>query len=159
MNGVSAVVLATGNDTRAIEAGAHAYAARSGHYTSLTTWEKDTNGDLVGTLEMPMAVGLVGGATASNPIAKLAVKILGVKTARELAEVIVSVGLAQNLAALRALSAEGIQRGHMNLHARNVAISVGATGDLIDRISEKMVTERKVRVDRAKELLEQYSKR
>jgi len=159
MNGVSAVVLATGNDTRAIEAGAHAYAARSGHYTSLTTWEKDSNGDLVGTLEMPMAVGLVGGATASNPIAKLAVKILGVKTARELAEVIVSVGLAQNLAALRALSAEGIQRGHMNLHARNVAISVGATGDLIDRISEKMVAERKVRVDRAKELLEEYAKR
>jgi len=101
----------------------------------------------------------VGGATASNPIAKLAVKILRVKTARELAEVIVSVGLAQNLAALRALSAEGIQRGHMNLHARNVAMSVGATGDLIDRISEKMVAERKVRVDRAKELLEEYSKR
>lgn len=159
MNGVSAVVLATGNDTRAIEAGAHAYAARSGHYGSLTTWEKDANGDLVGTLEMPMAVGIVGGATASNPIAKLGVKILGVKTARELAEVIVSVGLAQNLAALRALASEGIQRGHMNLHARNVAISAGATGDLIDKISEQMAAEKKIRTDRAKELLEKYSKR
>ena len=159
MNGVTAVVLATGNDTRAIEAGAHAYAARSGHYASLSTWERDTNGDLVGTLEMPMAVGIVGGATVSNPIAKLAVKILGVKTARELAEIIVSVGLAQNLAALRALASEGIQRGHMALHARNVAISAGATGDLIDKISGQMAAERKIRVDRAKELLEKYSKR
>lgn len=158
MNGVTAVVLATGNDTRAIEAGAHAYAARSGHYASLSTWEKDANGDLVGTVEMPMAVGIVGGATASNPIAKLAVKILGIKTAKELGEVIVSVGLAQNLAALRALAAEGIQRGHMSLHARNIAISAGAAGDLIDKISEQMVAERKIRVDRAKELLEKYSK-
>jgi hydroxymethylglutaryl-CoA reductase len=158
MNGVTAVVLATGNDTRAIEAGAHAYAARSGHYTSLSTWEKTPSGDLVGTLEMPMAVGIVGGATASNPIAKLAVKILGVKTARELGEIICATGLAQNLAALRALSAEGIQRGHMGLHARNIAISVGATGQLIDKISAQMVTERKIRVDRAKELLDQYSK-
>lgn len=158
MNGVSAVVLATGNDTRAIEAGAHAYAARSGHYTSLTTWEKTAEGHLVGTLEMPMAVGIVGGATASNPIAKLAVKILGIKTARELAEAIVSVGLAQNLAALRALAAEGIQRGHMSLHARNVAISAGATGDLIDKVAEQMVAERRVRADRAKELLEKLSK-
>ena len=157
MNGVTAVVLATGNDTRAIEAGAHAYAARSGHYTSLTTWEKTAEGDLAGTLEMPMAVGLVGGATASNPIAKLAVKILGVKSARELAETIVSVGLAQNLAALRALAAEGIQRGHMSLHARNVAISVGATGHLIDQVAEQMVAERKVRVDRAKEILAKLS--
>ncbi len=157
MNGVSAVVLATGNDTRAIEAGAHAYAARSGHYTSLTTWEKTAEGHLVGTLEMPMAVGIVGGATASNPIAKLAVKILGIKSARELAETIVSVGLAQNLAALRALAAEGIQRGHMGLHARNVAISAGATGDLINKVAEQMVAERRVRADRAKELLEKLS--
>lgn len=158
MNGVSAVVLATGNDTRAIEAGAHAYAARSGHYTSLTTWEKNTNGDLVGTLEMPMAVGIVGGATASNPIAKIGVKILGIKTAKDLAETIVSVGLAQNLAALRALAAEGIQRGHMSLHARNIAISAGAAGDLIDKVSARMVAERKIRVDRAKELLEELGK-
>jgi hydroxymethylglutaryl-CoA reductase len=158
MNGVTAVVLATGNDTRAIEAGAHAYAARSGHYTSLTTWEKNSDGDLVGTLEMPMAVGTVGGATASHPIAKLTVKVLGIKTARELAEVIVSVGLAQNLAALKALATEGIQRGHMSLHARNIAISAGAAGDLIDRIAAQMVAERKVRVDRAKELLEEFRK-
>jgi hydroxymethylglutaryl-CoA reductase len=158
MNGVSAVVLATGNDTRAIEAGAHAYAARSGHYTSLTTWEKNGNGDLVGTIEMPMAVGLVGGATASNPVAKLCVKILGVKSAKELAEAIVSVGLAQNLAALRALAAEGIQRGHMDLHARNIAMSAGATGDLIEKVSAQMVAERKIRVDRAKELLDEYAK-
>lgn len=158
MNGVTAVVLATGNDTRAIEAGAHSYAARSGHYTSLTVWEKSDEGDLVGTLELPMAVGIVGGATASNPIAKLAVKILGVKTARELAEIICAVGLAQNLAALRALASEGIQRGHMSLHARNIAIGVGATGELIDRITSQMVKERKIRVDRAKELLELYSK-
>jgi hydroxymethylglutaryl-CoA reductase len=108
---------------------------------------------------MPMAVGIVGGATASNPVAKLGVKILGVRSARELAEVIVSVGLAQNLAALRALAAEGIQRGHMSLHARNIAINAGATGDLIDKVSEQMVAERKIRVDRAKELLEKYSKR
>ena len=158
MNGVTAVVLATGNDTRAIEAGAHAYAARSGHYTTLSSWEKTPSGDLVGTLEMPMAVGIVGGATASNPIAKLAVKILEVKNARELGEIISAVGLAQNLAALRALSAEGIQRGHMRLHARNIAISIGASGDLIDRISAQMVAERKVRVDRAKALLEEYSR-
>jgi hydroxymethylglutaryl-CoA reductase len=158
MNGVTAVVLATGNDTRAIEAGAHAYAARSGQYTPLTTWEKNAEGDLVGTLEMPMAVGIVGGATASNPVAKLALKILGIKAAHELAEVIVSVGLAQNLAALRALSAEGIQRGHMSLHARNIAIGVGATGDLVDKIAAQMVEERKVRVDRAKELLEEFTK-
>lgn len=159
MNGVTAAVLASGNDTRAIEAGAHAYAARSGHYTSLTTWEKNADGDLVGTLEMPMAVGIVGGATASNPIAKLVVKILGVKSAKELAEIIVSVGLAQNLAALRALAAEGIQRGHMSLHARNIAISAGAAGDLIDKVAEQMVAERKIRVDRAKEILEKLSKR
>ena len=159
MNGVTAAVLASGNDTRAVEAGAHAYAARSGHYTSLTTWEKNADGDLVGTLEMPMAVGIVGGATASNPIAKIAVKILGVKSARELAEIIVSVGLAQNLAALRALATEGIQRGHMSLHARNIAISAGAAGELIDKVAEQMVAERKIRVDRAKELLEKFSKR
>jgi len=158
MNGVTAVVLASGNDTRAIEAGAHAYAARSGHYTSLTTWEKNSDGDLVGTLEMPMAVGIVGGATVSNPIAKLVIRMVGVKSAKELAEVIVSVGLAQNLAALRALAAEGIQRGHMRLHARNIAINAGATGDLVDRVSEQMVLEGKIRIDRARELLQKFTK-
>lgn len=155
MNGVTAVVLATGNDTRAIEAGAHAYAARFGRYTSLTTWEKNKDGDLVGTLEMPMAVGLVGGATATHPIAKLAVKILGVKTAVELAEIITATGLAQNLGAVRALATEGIQRGHMALHARNIAINAGAVGEQIDRIAEIMVKEGKVKMDRALELLKQ----
>jgi len=155
MNGVTAVVLATGNDTRAIEAGAHAYAAITGNYRPLTCWEKDENGDLVGILEMPLAVGLVGGATATHPIARISVKILGVKSAAELGEVICAVGLAQNFAALRALATEGIQRGHMGLHARNVAIAAGAKGELIDRIAAKMVEERKVRLDRARELLAQ----
>ncbi|MFQ5998672.1 MAG: hydroxymethylglutaryl-CoA reductase, degradative [Candidatus Bathyarchaeia archaeon] len=154
MNGTSAVVLATGNDTRAVEAGAHAYAARTGHYSPLTFWEKNDEGDLVGSIEIPTAAGLVGGATATNPIAKIAVKILGVKTARELGEILAAVGLAQNFAALRALSQEGIQRGHMSLHARNVAIAAGATRDLIEKVSEKMIAERKVRLDRAKEILE-----
>ena len=157
MNGVTAVVLATGNDTRAIEAGAHAYASRSGHYSPLTHWEKDGNGDLVGEIEVPMAVGLIGGATAVHPVAKIAVKILGVKSARELGETIAAVGLCQNLAALRALADEGIQRGHMRLHARNVATTAGATGDLVDRIAEKMIQERKIRTDRAKELLDEYA--
>jgi len=159
MNGVTAVVLATGNDTRAIEAGAHAYASRSGHYSPLTHWEKDTNGDLVGEIEIPMAVGLIGGATAIHPVAKIAVKILGVKSARELGETIAAVGLCQNLAALRALATEGIQRGHMKLHARNVAATAGAIGDLVDRVAEKMIQERKIRIDRAKELLEEYTSR
>jgi len=153
MNGVTAVVLATGNDTRAIEAGAHAYASRSGHYSPLTHWEKDASGDLAGEIEIPMAVGLIGGATAVHPVAKIAVKILGVESARELGETIAAVGLCQNLAALRALAAEGIQHGHMRLHARNVAATAGATGDLVDIVAEKMVQERKIRIDRAKELL------
>ena len=157
MNGVTAVVLATGNDTRAVEAGAHAYAARSGHYSPLTVWEKSLEGDLVGSIELPVAVGLVGGATASNPIAKMGVKILGVKTARELGEVLAAVGLAQNLAALRALATEGIQRGHMSLHARNVAIAAGAKGEMVDRVAERLVAERKVRMDRAKAILEELT--
>ncbi|MGQ9457381.1 MAG: hydroxymethylglutaryl-CoA reductase, degradative [Anaerolineae bacterium] len=153
MNGVDAVVIATGNDWRAVEAGAHAYAARSGRYTSLSTWGKDANGDLVGTLEMPLAVGLVGGATRVHPAAKVALKVLGVRTARELAEVIVAVGLAQNLAALRALATEGIQRGHMALHARQVAIAAGAEGPLVEAVARRLVAEGKVRLDRAEEVL------
>ena len=153
MNGVDAAVIATGNDWRAIEAGAHAYAARSGKYTSLSTWGKDSEGNLVGTLEMPMAVGIVGGATRVHPAAQAAVKLMGVKTASELAEIIVSVGLAQNLAALRALSTEGIQRGHMSLHARQVAIAAGAEGELIEKVAAQMVTEKTVRIDRAEEIL------
>lgn len=158
MNGISAVTLATGNDTRAIEAGAHAYASISGAYKPLTVYEKNADGDLVGTIELPLAVGLVGGATASHPTAKANVKILGVKTASELGEVMAAVGLAQNFAALRALATEGIQRGHMQLHSRNVAIQAGATGDLIDKVAEAMVKEKKVRADRAKELLEQFAR-
>ena len=153
MNGVDSVVIATGNDWRAIEAGAHAYAARSGKYTSLSTWGKDTDGNLVGTLEMPMAVGIVGGATKVHPAAQASVKLLNVKTASELAEIIVSVGLAQNLAALRALATEGIQRGHMSLHARQVAIAAGAEGELIEKVAAQMVAEKTVRIDRAEEIL------
>ena len=153
MNGVDAVVIATGNDWRAIEAGAHAYAARTGRYTSLSTWGRDAAGQLVGTLEMPLAVGIVGGATRVHPTAQAALKLMGVSTARELAEIIVSVGLAQNLAALRALATEGIQRGHMTLHARQVAIAAGATGDLIERVAAQMVAEKIVRVDRAERIL------
>ncbi|MFZ5911544.1 MAG: hydroxymethylglutaryl-CoA reductase, degradative [Chloroflexota bacterium] len=157
MNGVDAVVIATGNDWRAIEAGAHAYAARSGQYTSLSTWGKDKDGNLVGALEMPMAVGIVGGATRVHPAAQAALKLMGVKTASELAEIIVSVGLAQNLAALRALATEGIQRGHMSLHARQVAIAAGAEGDLIEQVAAQMVAEKTVRIDRAEEILKSMS--
>ncbi len=153
MNGVDAVVIATGNDWRAIEAGAHAYAARSGKYTSLSTWGKDADGNLVGTLEMPMAVGIVGGATKVHPAAGAAVRLMGVKTASELAEIIVSAGLAQNMAALRALATEGIQRGHMSLHARQVAVAAGATGELIEKVAAQMVAEKVVRIDRAEEIL------
>lgn len=154
MNGVVAVALATGNDTRALEAGAHAYAARSGIYRPLTDWRKNSNGDLVGTLETPMAVGIVGGATKVNPVAQAALKILQVQSARQLAEVMGAVGLAQNLAALRALATEGIQRGHMALHARNIALTAGAKEEEIDKIVEQMVAERRIRIDRARELLD-----
>jgi hydroxymethylglutaryl-CoA reductase len=157
MNGVDAVVVATGNDWRAVEAGAHAYAARSGCYTSLSHWEKSAQGDLVGTLEMPMAVGVVGGATRVHPTAKAALKILGVHSASELSEVIVSVGLAQNLAALRALATEGIQRGHMQLHARQVAIAAGATGDNVERVVRRMIEGDSIHVDRARAILEELS--
>jgi len=153
MNGVDALVIATGNDWRAVEAGAHAYAARSGRYTSLSTWARDAEGSLVGTLEMPLAVGIVGGATRVHPTARLALKILGVQTARELAEIIAAVGLAQNLAALRALATEGIQRGHMRLHARQVAIAAGATGNEVPQVAERMVAEGHVRSDRAEAIL------
>lgn len=158
MNGIIPAVTATGNDTRAIEAGAHAYAARNGRYTSLTVWEKNKDGDLVGTIEVPMAVGLVGGATKVHPVARLAVKILGVKSAVELGEVIAAVGLAQNLTALKALATEGIQRGHMSLHARNVAVAAGATPDIIDQVVAEMVKARKVRQDYAEELVKQVKK-
>ena len=155
MNGVDAVVIATGNDWRAIEAGAHAYAARSGRYTSLSQWETDKNGNLIGTLEMPMAVGIVGGATKVHPSARAALKIMGIQSARELAEIIVSVGLAQNFAAIRALATEGIQRGHMSLHARQLAMAAGASGNEIEQIAAQMVQEKQVRLDRAQALVEE----
>ena len=158
MNGVIAVGIACGQDIRALEAGAHSYAARSGKYKPLTTWEKNRDGDLVGTLEMPMAVGLVGGAARTHPAARANIKILGVKTAIQLAEVMGAVGLAQNFAALRALASEGIQRGHMKLHSRNVAINAGATGELVELVANRMIEERKIRADRAAELVKELSK-
>jgi hydroxymethylglutaryl-CoA reductase len=153
MNGIDPILIATGNDWRAIEAGAHAYAARSGRYTSLSTWGMDNEGNLTGALEMPMAVGIVGGATKVNPAARAALKLMGVQSANQLAEIIVSVGLAQNLAALRALATEGIQRGHMSLHARQVAMAAGAVGEQISRLAQQLVAENVVRVDRAEEIL------
>ena len=154
MNGISAVVLATGNDTRAIEAGAHAYASITGSYKPLTKWEKDNNGDLVGTIELPLALGLVGGATKIHPTAKTVVKILGVKSATELGEIVASVGLAQNLAAIKALATEGIQRGHMSLHAKNIASVAGAKGEELDRIVKKMIEDKNINLEYAKSLLE-----
>lgn len=158
MNGIVPVVIATGNDTRAIESGAHSYAARNGRYTSLTTWEKDENGDLVGSIEIPMAVGLVGGATKIHPAAKTAVKILGIDTAAELGQIIAAAGLANNMAAMKALATEGIQRGHMSLHARNLANTVGAKGEILETIVKQMVREKKVRLEYAQELFDKYTR-
>lgn len=159
MNGVDAVLLATGNDWRAVEAGAHAYAARGGTYTSLSCWWKDQNGDLLGELEIPMAVGIVGGATRVHPGAKAALKLMGVKSASELAQIIVSVGLAQNLGALRALATEGIQRGHMNLHARQVALAAGAPEEMVEPLARQLIHENNIRMDRALEILQSWSQK
>ena len=154
MNGITAVVLATGNDTRAVEAGAHSHAiTATGRYTALSHFESDGVGNLVGTLEVPMPVGLVGGATKVHPTARAAVRILGIESAPELAEIVVAVGLAQNLAALRALATEGIQRGHMSLHARNVAVTAGATADELPRVVATLIAEGAVRADRAESVL------
>ncbi|MCR1835538.1 hydroxymethylglutaryl-CoA reductase, degradative [Oceanobacillus caeni] len=158
MNGIDPIVIATGNDWRAVEAGAHAYAARNGQYSSMTNWFKDENGNLVGELELPMSVGTVGGATRVHPLAKFSLDLLGVKSAKELAEVIVAVGLAQNLGALKALATDGIQKGHMALHSRSVAIAAGATGEMIDIIAQELIKEKQIRVGKAKELVEQYKK-
>lgn len=159
MNGVTAVVLATGNDTRAVESGAHAYASKSGQYRSLTRYEKNKDGDLVGSIEMPVAVGLVGGATRVHPVAKTAVLILGVKSADDLSRIIAAVGLCQNFAALRALASEGIQRGHMSLHAKNVAVQAGAKCDMIEIIAARMAAERRISVDRATELIAEMNEK
>ena len=157
MNGVVAVALATGNDTRALEAGAHAYAARSGRYQPLTTWWRTEEGHLAGRIELPMAVGVVGGATTVHPVAKVARKILGVTSAVELAQVMASVGLAQNLAALRALATEGIQRGHMKLHARSLAMAAGAPRQLVDQVARQMVEEGNVSYERARQIVAQLA--
>jgi hydroxymethylglutaryl-CoA reductase len=153
MNGIDAVSIATGQDFRAIEAAAHAYASRDGKYRSLTTFSKSSNGDLVGKIEIPLSVGIVGGISTVHPIARLGLKILGVKSASELACVIASAGLAQNLAAIRALSTEGIQKGHMKLHAKNIAVAAGATGKIIDLVSEAMYKESKISLDNARRIL------
>ncbi len=153
MNGVDAVVVATGNDWRAVEAAAHAWAARSGQYGPLTQWDQDANGDLLGRLELPLALGIVGGTTRAHPVARLALRILGVETAGELAQVAVCVGLAQNLGALRALATEGIQKGHMTLHARQVAVAAGASGDLVQRVADLLVAEGVIKIARAEELV------
>ncbi|AHG62932.1 hydroxymethylglutaryl-CoA reductase, degradative [Advenella mimigardefordensis] len=154
MNGVSAVVLATGNDTRAVEAGAHAYAARDGHYGSLTHWEVNKNGDLVGSIEIPMAVGLIGGATKLHPTAKTNLQILGVKSANQLARIIAATGLAQNFAALKALATTGIQKGHMALHAQNVAMMAGAVGQQIDQVANALIAQGTIRIDVAQKILQ-----
>jgi hydroxymethylglutaryl-CoA reductase len=158
MNGIDAVVMATGNDWRAIEAGAHAFASRTGSYASLSTWSKSEGGDLLGELEMPMAVGTVGGATRVHPVAQSALRLMDVRSAADLAQIIVAVGLAQNLAALRALATEGIQRGHMSLHARQVAIAAGASGDMVERVAARMVADKIVRIDRAETILKDLAK-
>jgi hydroxymethylglutaryl-CoA reductase len=158
MNGVDAVVLATGNDWRAIEAGAHAYAAREGRYTSLSRWWRDAEGDLCGELSLPLAVGIVGGATKVHPTARVCLKILGVESAQALSEILACVGLAQNLGALRALATEGIQRGHMSLHARQIALAAGAKGEQVPKIVAALLAENNIRLERAKELLAQWQK-
>jgi hydroxymethylglutaryl-CoA reductase len=144
MNGISAVVLATGNDTRAVESGAHAYAARSGRYRSLTSWEVTARGDLAGVIELPLAVGLVGGAVKIHPTARALLAILQVDTASDLARIIAAVGLAQNFGAMKALATEGIQRGHMSLHAQNVAFAAGAVGPEVNEIARRIIERRSI---------------
>ncbi|SFP70260.1 hydroxymethylglutaryl-CoA reductase, degradative [Actinomadura madurae] len=154
MNGITAVVLATGNDTRAVEAGAHSHAVSpAGRYTSLSRFEKDADGNVAAVLELPMPVGLVGGATKVHPAAQAAIALLGVRTATELAEIITAVGLAQNLAAVRALATEGIQRGHMSLHARNIASTAGATPEEVPAVVARLIADKQLRADHAEKVL------
>ncbi len=155
MNGIIAVANATGQDTRAIEAAAHAYASRKGKYNSLTEWKKDKNGNLIGKIELPMSVGIVGGIVNTHPMIKLCAKILGVKSAKELACVIAAVGLAQNMSAIHALASDGIQKGHMKLHAKNIATSAGVTPNKIDEVTKLMIKEGNISVHRAKEILKE----
>lgn len=157
MNGIDPVIIATGNDWRAVEAGAHAYSTRNGQYSSMTTWSKDEAGNLVGEIELPMSLGIVGGASRVHPMAKVAYKLLNISSAKELAQVVVAVGLAQNLGALKALATDGIQKGHMALHSRSVAMAAGATGEMVDMIAEKLVEDKEIRVGHAKKLLKEYA--
>jgi len=154
MNGIDAVTIATGNDFRAVEAGMHSYAAIDG-YKPITMYEKDGEGNLVGSIELPIAVGTIGGCTRTNPVAKVSLKMLGVKTAQELAGVMASVGLAQNFAALRALATEGIQRGHLKLHATNLAIVGGASGEMAERVAQRMIEEGNISASRAEQLVKE----
>jgi hydroxymethylglutaryl-CoA reductase len=153
MNGIDAVAIATGNDWRAIEAAAHAYAARNGRYGALTRWRADAHGDLHGRIELPLAVGIVGGATRVHPTAQVALRMLGVTSARALAEIMACVGLAQNFAAIRVLAGEGIQAGHMTLHARQIAVAAGATGEAVERVAAQLIAEKNVRLERAREIV------
>ena len=158
MNGIVALTLATGNDTRAIEAGAHAYASLGGHYKPLTKFDLDSEGNLVGEIEIPLAFGIIGGMTRIHPMARLSLKILQVESAGELAQVAAALGLAQNVGALRALASEGIQKGHMALHSRNIAKLAGASEEIIEEVASRMVKDKKIRVDYAKEIIELISK-
>lgn len=157
LNGIDAVAVASGNDWRSIEAGAHAFAAQTGRYTALTTFARDMDGNLKGQIELPLAVGIVGGTTRAHPTAQVALKIMDVHTAADLAQIMAAVGLAQNFAALRALATEGIQRGHMALHARQVAVAAGAVGPQVEAIARQLIAERAVRLERAQELLTGWS--
>jgi hydroxymethylglutaryl-CoA reductase len=158
MNGISALTLATGNDTRAIEAGAHAYASLSGKYKPLTKFNKDNEGNLIGEIELPLALGIIGGMTKVHPMARLVLKILNVSSSNELSQVAAAVGLAQNVAALRALASEGIQKGHMSLHSRNIAKLAGVPDELIERVAQQLIQDKKIRVDHAKEILNKIRK-
>jgi len=158
MNGVTAVVLATGNDTRAIESGAHAFAAKNGQYSPLTHWEVTADGHLAGSIELPMAVGIIGGATKLHPTAQACLEILGANSAEKLMRIIAAVGLAQNFSALKALATTGIQKGHMALHAQNIAMLAGAVGAEIEIIANKLVQLGKVRIDVAEQELKKIRK-
>lgn len=155
MNGIDAVVLASGNDWRAIEAGAHAYASRSGQYRGLSTWRKSENGDLIGELTLPLPIGTVGGSISFHPGAKMTHQLLGNPNAETLESIIVSVGLAQNFSAVRALVTEGIQKGHMGLHSRSLAISAGAKGEEIEKVSSQLKIEKNKNLATAQSILEQ----
>jgi hydroxymethylglutaryl-CoA reductase len=159
MNGIDGIIIATGNDWRAVEAGAHAYAARDGTYRSLTRWWQDETGDLWGAIELPLAVGVVGGATKVHPTAQIALQILGQPNARRLAEITAAVGLAQNFGALRALALEGIQSGHMRMHAKQLAVAAGASSDQVESITEALIASGSIRLEKAKELVEQFNRK